>query len=110
MRAQNDNPDIGIRMLKGHLQSLGHRIQRARICSSLRRTDPTGVMQRWQKTIKRRQYQVRAPLSLWHIDGNHKLIRYVLYKILNNALFIFIRSFVRLFVHIFSLHFLIREI
>ncbi|XP_031563975.1 uncharacterized protein LOC116299457, partial [Actinia tenebrosa] len=76
MQAQRDNPNIGIRMLKGHLQSLGHRIQRARICSSLRRTDPTGVMQRWKKTIKRRQYRVRAPLSLWHIDGNHKLIRW----------------------------------
>ncbi|KAK3742109.1 hypothetical protein QZH41_020267 [Actinostola sp. cb2023] len=33
-------------------------------------------MQRWQQTIKRRQYQVRCPLSLWHIDDNHKLIRW----------------------------------
>jgi len=25
--------------------------------------------------VRRRQYYVRAPMSLWHIDGNHKLIR-----------------------------------
>ena len=29
------------------------------------------------RTINRRKYQVPAPLSLWHIDGNHKFIRYV---------------------------------
>jgi len=80
--AQAENPNIGIRMLQGRLQSLGHRIQRARINSSLRRTDPTGIMQRWQQTIKRRQYQVRCPLSLWHIDDNHKLIRYFIFHVI----------------------------
>lgn len=26
--------------------------------------------------LRRRQYSVPGPNSLWHIDGNHKLIRY----------------------------------
>jgi len=26
--------------------------------------------------IQHRAYNVRAPLALWHIDGNHKLISY----------------------------------
>ena len=26
--------------------------------------------------LQRRKYQVYGPLALWHIDGNHKLIRY----------------------------------
>ena len=28
-----------------------------------------------RKRIYRRSYFVRSPLSLWHIDGNHNLIR-----------------------------------
>lgn len=74
--ATNQHPGFGIRMLKGYLQSKGFRIQRERIRSSLLRTDPIGLMERWRSTIKRRQYNVKYPLSLWHIDGNHKLIRY----------------------------------
>ena len=26
-------------------------------------------------TIQRRKYQVKGTKSLWHIDGNHKLVR-----------------------------------
>lgn len=73
--AANQHPGIGIRMLKGYLQSQGFRIQRERIRLSLLRTDPIGLMARWRTTTRRRQYNVRYPLSLWHIDGNHKLIR-----------------------------------
>lgn len=74
--AANQHPGIGIRMLKGYLQSQGLRIQRERIRLSLLRTDPIGLMERWRTTTRRRQYNVRYPLSLWHIDGNHKLIRW----------------------------------
>jgi hypothetical protein len=73
---QNENNSIGIRMLKGHLFSKGYRIQRERIRQSLLRTDPTGVVQRWKNAVKKRKYNVFSPLALWHIDGNHKLIRY----------------------------------
>ena len=74
--ARNENPSIGIRMLKGYLQSKGFRIQRERVRSALLRIDPIGLVDRWQRTVKRRKYNVKYPLSLWHIDGNHKLIRY----------------------------------
>ena len=74
--ASSEHPDIGIRMLKGYLQSKGLRIQRHRIRSALLRTDPVGLLNRWRKAIKRRCYNVKSPFSLWHIDGNHKLIRY----------------------------------
>ena len=75
--ASNEHPGIGIRMLKGFLNSQGFRIQRERIRLSLLRIDPIGIMERWRVTVKRRKYSVRFPLSLWHIDGNHKLIRYL---------------------------------
>lgn len=29
--------------------------------------------------LRRRQYSVPGPNALWHIDGNHKLIRYVFF-------------------------------
>ena len=73
--AQQSHPNIGIRMLKGFLRSKGHRMQRERIRQSLLRTDPLGVMQRWKETVLRRRYNVHSPLALWHIDGQHKLIR-----------------------------------
>lgn len=74
--ASNEHPGIGIRMLQGYLKGNGYRVQRERIRFSLLRTDPIGVVQRWRQTVKRRHYCVKSPLSLWHIDGNHKLIRY----------------------------------
>ena len=74
-QVSNDHPNFGIRMIKGYLQSKGWRVQRDRIRSSLLRTDPIGLMQRWQQAIKRRSYNVKFPRYLWHIDGNHKLIR-----------------------------------
>ena len=74
--ALNPHPGIGMRMVKGYLQSQGLRIQRDRIRLSLLRTDPIGLMERWRKSARKRHYNVRHPLSLWHIHGNHKLIRY----------------------------------
>ena len=76
--ASNEHPGIGIRMLNGYLKNKGFRIQRERIRSSLLRIDPIGLVERWRRTVKRRCYNVKYPLSLWHIDGNHKLIRYSL--------------------------------
>ena len=78
MSAQRENANIGIQMLKGFLYSKGHRVQRKRIRQSLLRTDPSGAAQQWKQAVKRRRYNVHSPLALWHIDGNHKLIRYVL--------------------------------
>ena len=50
---QQQHPGVGITLLKGHLKSLGHHIQRDRIQLSLLRTDPTGVLQKWKQSVKR---------------------------------------------------------
>ena len=72
-----DFPNIGYRSVKGHLANIGHIIQQNRIKESMRRVDFEGVLFRrfLLKPVQRRVYNVRAPLSLWHIDGYHKLIR-----------------------------------
>ena len=68
-------PNSGFRMMQGHLLNQGYRITQARIQESLQRVDSDGVAIRWSSAIERRKYRVKAPLSLWHLDGHHKLIR-----------------------------------
>jgi len=70
------HPFAGQVLVMGSLCSKGFRVHRARVRESLHRVDPNGVIQRWQALIPRRQYHVSGPNALWHLDGNHKLIRY----------------------------------
>lgn len=71
-------PMCGSKQMKGHLTSRGFRVQQSRVRESLRRIDPEGTVARRLQAINRRCYRVAAPRSLYHIDGNHKLIRYSL--------------------------------
>ncbi|XP_047231291.1 uncharacterized protein LOC124874117 [Girardinichthys multiradiatus] len=75
---QQHQPNCGYKMMLGHLNAQGIHIQRQRVQASMRRVDPRGVlMQTLQlNPRRRRRYSVPAPNSLWHIDGNHKLIRW----------------------------------
>lgn len=68
-------PLCGNKQMVGHLTSCSIRIQQVRVRESMRRVDPEGTIARRLSTINRRVYSVPSPLSLWHIDGNHKLIR-----------------------------------
>ena len=68
-------PMCGNRQMLGQLLSRGVRVQQHRVRESQRRIDPEGSMLRQLNCIHRRVYKVRAPRALYHIDGNHKLIR-----------------------------------
>lgn len=72
-------PNCGYKRMNGLLLDAGHRIQQNCIRECMRRVNPEGVFLRALelRTVCRRRYQVRGPLALWHIDGNHKLIRYI---------------------------------
>ena len=72
-----DFPNIGCKRVTGFLRARGMFVQQSRIRSSMRRVDPEGTLLRSLELniINRRRYNVAGPLSLWHIDGNHKLIR-----------------------------------
>ncbi len=61
------HPMSGHRMLVGHLRSLHIRIPRQRARDSLIRMDPNGVANRLRRTLRRRQYSVIGPNSLWHV-------------------------------------------
>ena len=75
------NPSLGQRMVQGQLKSRGVIVQRWRVADSLIRVDEAAVAMRWAQVIHRRSYQVAGPNSLWHIDGNHKLIRFVIFQV-----------------------------
>lgn len=74
----NDFPNTGIRRMKGLLQSRGVRVQWERIRQLLWSVDPEGMLRRslYLTIVHRRVYSVPGPLALWHLDGNHKLIRW----------------------------------
>ena len=71
-------PNTGIRRMKGFLSARGLKIQWERVRKALWNVDPDGIINRtiFSTIITRRKYCVPGPLALWHIDGNHKLIRY----------------------------------
>ena len=69
-------PTCGNRQMLGYLLARGVRVQQHRVREAQRRVDPSGSIMRRLFSINRRTYQVNGPLALWHIDGNHKMIRY----------------------------------
>jgi len=69
-------PNSGYRTMAGHLRRHGIRVQQQRIRECLHRVAPASIAVRWNATLVRRIYNVTSPLALWHVDGNHKLIRY----------------------------------
>lgn len=68
-------PNSGYRFVLAWLQQKGYRVQKHRVRHLLREVDPIGVTNRFFRSIRRRTYCVPSPQALWHIDGNHKLIR-----------------------------------
>ena len=66
---------MGEIMIMGHLRSRRINVQRHRVRLALEQMDPEGKRKR-SRPIQRRTYNVPCPNYMWHIDGNHKLIRY----------------------------------
>ena len=72
----NVTPGIGQSRMLGALHSRNIRVQRWRVREMMHVLDPVGTSLRWRGTICRRKYNVLCPNALWHIDGNHKMIRW----------------------------------
>ena len=70
-------PNAGYKRMTGFLLARGIRLQQSRIRSAMQRVNPEGCLLRSLElnVLHRRSYQVYGPLALWHLDGNHKLIR-----------------------------------
>ncbi|VDI69315.1 Hypothetical predicted protein [Mytilus galloprovincialis] len=69
-------PRCGEKMLRQLLVTKGIKVTRSRIRDALGRVDSDGTEERKKRRLHRRVYSVPAPNHLWHIDTNHKLIRW----------------------------------
>lgn len=76
MVTKQEHQNAGEVMVQGHLSSHGVHVQRHKVRRAIHAVDPDGVQERKSKPIKRRTYSVPCPNYVWHIDGNHKLIRW----------------------------------
>ncbi|XP_066936550.1 uncharacterized protein [Clytia hemisphaerica] len=65
---------VGFSLVYGFLEANGIHVQQKRVKESIRFVDPEGTSIRWAIVVSRRSYNVRAPNSLWHIDGHHSLV------------------------------------
>ena len=72
------HPNWGNRLMYGYLISIGIRVPFHRVREAQAHIDPEGSFIRRLRFLNRRRYSVPGPQWLWHIDGNHKLIRSVI--------------------------------
>ena len=72
---QEEMPNVGQNMLRGILKAKGIHISMVRLRDCLSDMNPVNAALRWASPITRRVYSVPHPNALWHLDGNHKLIR-----------------------------------
>ena len=72
---KSQHPNASEVMLAGHLRAQGMHVQRSKIRKAVHDLDPS-VVERKRPAIRRRVYSVPCPNYIWHIDGNHKLIRW----------------------------------
>ena len=62
--------------MKQIIRQRGIKVTRAKIRESIHRVDQHGVDSRKRGRLHRRVYNVKGPNHLWHIDTNHKLVRW----------------------------------
>ena len=72
----HDFPQCGENMLKQILSGKGIKVQRVRLRDSIHRVDSDGVERRKCGRLHRRVYNVKCRTRCWHVDTNHKLVRW----------------------------------
>lgn len=64
-------------MMRGLLHARGLVVPRRKVREMMAPINPMATARRWSSAVSRRVYHVPYPNSLWHIDGNMRLIRYL---------------------------------
>ena len=73
---KDTHPSDGERILIGYLRSKNIHLPRRHIRDNIHRIDHHGIELRKLTTICCRTYHVEGPNFVWHMDGNHKLIKW----------------------------------
>jgi hypothetical protein len=76
LKSTEDHPNRGEILLSAVVSESGYCITRKRLRESIERVDPVGREYRRRKRVKRRVYRVAGPHHLWHLDTNHKMVRF----------------------------------
>ena len=71
-----DYPFCGENILGQMLRKTGIKVQRWRLRESMHHLDVSGINERKKGRLQRRVYNVQGVNHLWHVDTNHKLIRW----------------------------------
>jgi hypothetical protein len=71
-----DYPFCGENILGQMLRKIGIKVQRWRLRESMHHLDVSGINERKKGRLQRRVYNVQGVNHLWHVDTNHKLIRW----------------------------------
>lgn len=70
------HPNEGEVNIMGHLRARKLHVQRMRVRGSIHRVDPQGPSVRSSRTFRHRVYETPCPNYVWHMDGNHKLVKW----------------------------------
>ncbi len=70
------HPNAGEINVIGHLRARKIRVQRNRVRASIHRVDPQGPAERSSRNFHPRLYETPCPNYVWHLDGNHKLVKW----------------------------------
>jgi hypothetical protein len=74
----HQNPHAGHRFIQMRLRIRGISVSRQRVRNSIWRVDAGGVDLRRRRVLRRRVYHSPHFNFVWHVDGYHKLIRYMI--------------------------------
>ena len=69
-------PAVGQATMWERLERIGVFVARDRVRKMINAVSPDKSLQRLMSRPQRRKYQVSRANALWHIDGNHKLIKW----------------------------------
>ena len=73
---KSTNPNCEEVMIQGSLIHRGIKIPRDMLRAAIHRVDHENTIQRQTSVINRRVYCAPHPNAVWHLDGNHKMIRW----------------------------------
>jgi len=76
IKVTREFPNCGEVMLKEILKERGVRVPRSHLRICLHKVDEEGIRERSLGRLRRRIYNVKGPNHLWHLDTNHKLVRW----------------------------------
>ena len=73
---KSDHRNDGEVLMQGHLRRLNINVRRQDLRASIYRVDEKNTRLRRASVVRCRMYSADHPNSVWHLDGNHKLIRW----------------------------------